>query len=86
MVAAMNTKVCTTCKECLPEQEFGLTMHRGRPYRLPECKECRRERDRRMYENRMRKEPKPRVIDPLNLLLNRWRGRVNRKEPLRWAK
>lgn len=82
----MNTKVCTACKECLPEQDFGITMHRGRPYRLPECKECRKERDRRMYANRTKKEPTPRPTDPLNDLVNSWRGRVNQKEPLRWAK
>lgn len=82
----MNTKVCTACKERLPASEFRIIQHRGKPYLQPECLECTRERQRRMYHRREGKKVVEKPLDPLNLLINRWRGRVNRKEPLRWAK
>lgn len=80
----MNTKTCTRCKEAKAYMDFKLVLHRGKPYLMAECRECGRDRDRERYAKRMSKAPPPRSVDPLNKLANHWRGRVNRKEPLRW--
>lgn len=79
-----TTRVCTVCKEPQPETEFKLQMARGKLYRKTECVTCNRARQRKYWHDRAAPQPKVRVADPLNLLANRWRGRVNRKEPLRW--
>lgn len=77
-------KVCTACKERLPETEFRLQMNRGKLYRMTECITCNRARQRKYWHDRAAPQPKMTEAAPLNLLANRWRGRVNRKEPLRW--
>lgn len=79
------TRVCTACKETQPETEFRLQMSRGKLYRMTECGTCNRARQRKYWHDRAAPQLKVRVADPLNLLANRWRGRVNRKEPLRWT-